>query len=84
MLWVLLPLTALWTSLPLVPLSEAEMQTLTFGAVVLAFMGAGCVGTAERRLSPAMSETAHRSNHYEPLAPRFTSQTGTRRERQIQ
>jgi hypothetical protein len=83
-LWVLLPLTALWTSLPLVPLSETEMQTLIFGAVVLAVMGAGCVGTAERRLSPVLAETAAGSPDHEPPAPRFASQSAIRRERQTQ
>jgi hypothetical protein len=82
-LWVLLPLTALWTSLPLVPLSEGEVQTLAFGTVVLAVMGAGCVGTAERRSSPVLSESAPGPDHHEPPTSRFASQTGTRRERQL-
>ncbi|MCA9076855.1 MAG: hypothetical protein KDA93_17645 [Planctomycetaceae bacterium] len=51
-LWVVLPLTALWASLPLVRLPDSELQLLIVGAGLVAMLGVGCVGTAESKLKP--------------------------------
>lgn len=51
-LWVVLPLTALWASLPLVRLPDSELQLLIAGTGLVAILGVGCVGTAESKLRP--------------------------------
>ncbi|MCA9026579.1 MAG: hypothetical protein KDA86_15340 [Planctomycetaceae bacterium] len=51
-LWIVLPLTALWASLPLVRLPDNELKLIIIGAGLLAMLGVGCVGTAESTLRP--------------------------------
>ena len=74
-LWVVMPLMALWTSLPLVPLPESEFQTLVFGAAVIGALGAACVGTVElhrtrRPLNEAVgAESASVTSQHAPHTP---------------
>ncbi len=48
LLWVVLPLSAVWAALPLVPLSSHELTWLTIGSVVLACLGVACAFAAEQ------------------------------------
>jgi len=54
LLWVVLPLSAVWSSLPLVPLPPHELLWLAFGSAVLIGLGAGCVWAAEEVSLPTV------------------------------
>lgn len=56
LLWIALPLSAVWASLPLVPLPASEQTWVLIGSIALACLGAGCAWMAEQQGQPAAAQ----------------------------
>ncbi len=81
-LWIVLPLTGIWASLPLVRLPDNELQLLIVGTGLVAMLGAGCVGTAESKLRPLALDTESLADQIERADLHASPHFSTRPDRQ--
>ena len=81
-LWVVLPLTALWASLPLVRLPDSELQLLIVGTGLVATLGVGCVGTADSKLRPLQLDEGSLADQLEETGVHTSPHFTTRPDRQ--